>query len=145
MPVLHDPVITLEDVRIRAFSLSSLVLEVMIRVENPNPLGITLRQLPFTVLYNQGDKQTEIASGDPGRTKIPARGSTVLRIPITSRNAALIGALASFLARGGLQVTIRGTATIDALLFGWSIPFSKTLPVTMAQVAGAVSPKETGE
>ncbi|MDP3564246.1 MAG: LEA type 2 family protein [Methanoregula sp.] len=142
MPVLSDPVVSLEDVRVRAFSLSSLDLEVLIRVENPNPLGITLRQLPFTIQYRQGDKQTEIASGDPGRTKISAKGSTVLHIPITSRNAALLGALASFLTRGSLQVTIQGTATIDALLFGWSIPFSKTLPVTMEQVADAVAGKD---
>lgn len=142
MPVLSDPVVSLEYVRVRAFSLLSLDLEVMIRVENPNPIGITLRQLPFTVQYRQGDKQTDIASGDPGRTKIPAKGSTVLHIPITSRNAALLGALASFLTRGSLQVTIQGTATIDALLFGWSIPFSKTLPVTMEQVADAVAGKD---
>ena len=145
MPVLSDPVVSLEDVRVRAFSLSSLDLEVMIRVENPNPLGITLRQLPFTIQYSQGDKQKEIASGDPGRTKIPARSSTVLRIPITSRNAALIGTFASFLTRGSLQVTIKGTAIIDCLLFGWSIPFTKTLPVTMAQVADAVAGKDTKE
>jgi len=145
MPLLHDPVVTLEDVRVRKLSLSSLDLEVTIRVENPNPLGITLRQLPFTVRCSSGHQDTEIAAGNTGRIKIPARGSTVLRIPVTSRNAALLGALATFVTRGGIQVTIQGTATIDALLFGWSIPFSKTLPVTMAQVADAVAGKDTKE
>jgi LEA14-like dessication related protein len=143
MPVLHDPVVTLEDVRVRAISLSSLELEVMIRVENPNAITITLRQLPFTVLCGSGHQNTEIAAGDTGRVTIPARGSTVLRIPVKSQNASLIGALATFVTRGGIQVTIRGTATIDALLFGWSIPFEKTLPVTMAQVADAVAGKDT--
>lgn len=145
MPLLHDPVVTLEDVRVRKLSLSSLDLEVIIRVENPNPLGITLRQLPFTVRCSSGHQGTEIAAGNTGRIKIPARGSTVLRIPVTSRNAALIGALATFVTRGGIQVTIQGTATIDVLLFGWSIPFSKTLPVTMAQVADAVAGKDAKE
>ena len=54
MPVLQDPVITLEDVRVRALSLASLDLLVKIRVENPNPLGITLRELPFTVTGSSG-------------------------------------------------------------------------------------------
>ncbi|MDO9549646.1 MAG: LEA type 2 family protein [Methanoregula sp.] len=142
MPVLHDPVVTLEDVKVRAVSLSSLDLEVMIRVENPNLVGITLRQLPFAVQCSSGSQIKEIATGDTGRVKIPAQGSTVLHIPVTSRNAAILAALATFVTRGSVQVTIQGTATIDALLFGWSIPFSKTLPVTMAQVAGAVAGKD---
>jgi len=143
MPVLHEPVISLEEVKLRAFSLSSFELEVMIRVQNANSLGVTLQELPFTVLCKTGDHNQEIATGNTGRVKIPARGSTVLRIPITSRNAALIRALATFVTRGSMQVTIQGTAIIDCILFGWSIPFSKTLPVTMAQVAGAVAGKDT--
>jgi LEA14-like dessication related protein len=139
---MHDPVVTLEDVRVRKISLSALDLDVMIRVENPNLIGITLRQLPFTVMCSSGNRDQEIASGNTGRIQIPARGSTVLRIPVTSRNAAILAALATFVTRGSVQVTIKGTATIDALLFGWSIPFTKTLPVTMAQVADAVAGKE---
>lgn len=143
MPILHDPVVTLEDVRVRKISLSSLDLEVMIRVENPNPVGITLRQLPFTVQYRSGNQSTEIATGDTGRVKIASQGSTILQIPVKSQNSAIIGALATFVTRGSIQVTIQGTAIIDALLFGWSIPFSKTLPLTMAQVADAVAGKDT--
>ena len=142
MPVLHDPVVTLEDVRVRKISLSSLDLEVAICVENPNLIGITVRELPFTVLCSAGDQNREIATGNTGRVKIPAKGSTVLRIPVTSQNAALIGALATFITRGGMQVMIQGTAIIDCILFGWSIPFSKTLKVTMAQVAEAVAGKD---
>jgi LEA14-like dessication related protein len=139
MALLHDPVVTLEDVRVRAFSLSSLDLEVMIRVENSNPLGITLRELPFIVLCSAGSRDQEIATGNTGQVKISSQGSTLLRIPVTSKNAALAGALATFLTRGGVQVTIQGTAVIDAVLFNWSIPFSKTVPVTMEQVADSLA------
>ncbi|MFA4850754.1 MAG: LEA type 2 family protein [Methanoregula sp.] len=142
MPVLHDPVVTLEDVRVRKITLTSLDLDVMIRVENPNPIGITLRQLPFTVMCSSGNRDQEIAAGNTGRVKIPAQGNTVLCIPTTSQNAALIGALATFVTKGGIQVTIQGKAIIDCLLFGWSIPFSKTLPVTMAHVADAITGKD---
>lgn len=54
MPVFCDPVVTLEDVRFLKVSFSSLDLEVAIRVENPNPLGITLRELLFTVMCSSG-------------------------------------------------------------------------------------------
>jgi LEA14-like dessication related protein len=139
MPVLHEPVVTLEDVKLRSLSLTSLELEVAIRVQNANPLGITIRELPFSVLCQAGDRRTEIATGNTGRVKIAARDSTLLHIPVRSGNAALIGALAAFVARGSIQVTISGTAIIDCLLFGWSVPFSKSLPVTIELFAGSLA------
>ena len=139
MPVLHEPVVTLEDVKLRALSLSSLGLDVAIRVQNANPIGATLRELPFTVMCQAGNRETEIAAGNTGRVKIAARDSTVVHIPVSSQNAALVSALAAFVTRGGVQVTIKGTAIIDCLLFGWSIPFSKTVPVTMGQVADSLT------
>lgn len=141
MPVLSDPVITLEEVRLRKVTLSSIDLEVMIRVENRNPLGITLRELPFSVLCSSATTPQPLASGNTGRAKIAARGSTLLRVPVRSENAALIGALAAFVTKGGVLVTIRGTAVIDAILFGWGVPFEKTVPVTMERVADSLAGK----
>lgn len=145
MPFLRDPVVTLEEIRVRKITLSSLDLELSIRVDNPNLLGVTLRELPFTVLCSSGRTEQQLASGNPGRVKIAANGSTVLRIPVSSQNAALIGALATFITKGGVQVTIRGMATIDAVLFCWSVPFEKTLPVTMEQVAGSLAGKNAAD
>jgi LEA14-like dessication related protein len=139
MPILKDPLVTLEDVRLRKVSLSSLELGVTIRVENPNPLGITLRELPFTVRCRSGHTDQQLASGNTGRVKITGRDSTVLHILVTSQNAAVISALATFVMRGGVQVTVRGMATIDAVLFCWSVPFEKTLPVTMELVASSLA------
>jgi LEA14-like dessication related protein len=143
MHVLRDPVVTLEEVRLTGVSLASLDLDVAIRVVNPNPLGITLRELPFTVMCSSGRTARQLASGTTGRVKIAGNGSTVLRIPVTSQNAALISALATFISRGGISVKIQGTAIIDVILFGWSIPFSKTLPLTIAQVADSLSSKKS--
>jgi LEA14-like dessication related protein len=139
MPVFCDPVVTLEDVRLRHFTVSSLDLEVIIHVENPNPVGITLRELPFTIQCSSGQTTQQLACGNTGRVKIARNGTTVLRIPVTSQNAALINAFGTFVIRGGVQVTILGMAIIDCILFGWSIPFSKTLPVTMTQVAESLT------
>jgi len=141
MQLFRDPVVTLEDIRLRKITLSSLDLELSVRVENPNLLGVTLRELPFTVLCSSGRTEQQLASGNPGRVKIAANGSTVLRIPVTSQNTALAGSLATFIMKGGVQVTVRGTATIDAVLFCWSVSFQKTLPVTMEQVAGSLTGK----
>ena len=139
MPVLHEPVVTLEEVKIRKFSLSSLELDVAIRVQNANPLGVTIRELPFTVQCRAGDQDKEIAAGNTGRVQIAAGDSTLLHVPVRSQNAALIGALATFVARGRVEVTIEGKAIIDCLLFGWSVPFTKTMPVTIEQLADSLA------
>ena len=139
MPVLHEPIVTLEGVTIRALSLPALGPDVTIRVQNANVIGVTLRELPFTVLCHAGDRDIRIATGNTGRVKIAARGSTLLHVPVSSQNAAIIGALASFVTRGGVQVMIQGTAIIDCFLFGWSVPFTKTLPVTIGQVADSLA------
>jgi LEA14-like dessication related protein len=141
MRVLRDPVVLLEDVKVRAVSLSSLNLDVTIRVENENLLGITLKDLTFTVLCSSGSRDQELASGNTGRVKIAARGSTMLHIPVRSQNAALISALTTFMTKGEVQVTVRGTAIIDAVLFSWSVPFEKTLPVTTERIAGSLTGK----
>jgi LEA14-like dessication related protein len=139
MPILKDPVVTLEDVRLRKVSLSSLELDVTIRVENPNIPGITLKELPFTVMCSSGHTDKQLATGNTGRVKITGTGSTVLYIPVASQNAALISALATFVMKGGVQVRVRGTAIIDAFLFCWSVPFEKTVPVTLERVAGSLA------
>lgn len=139
MPVLIDPVVTLEGVRLRAVSLSTLDLNVAIRVENKNPVGVTLKELPFTVFAGAAGEARELAKGNTGRAQIAAKNSTLLHVPVVSHNAALIGALAIFFTKGGVEVTIRGTAVIDAVLFSWSIPFEKSMPVTMDQVAGSLA------
>ena len=91
------------------------------------------------MLCRDTERTRQIAAGNTGRVKIAARDSTLLHIPIRSENAILIGALAALVTRGSVQVTIKGTAIIDCLLFGWSVPFSKTLPVTMEQVADSLA------
>jgi LEA14-like dessication related protein len=139
MPVLHEPLVTLEEVKLRKISLSSLELDVAIRVQNANPLGITIRELPFTVHCRAGDRDQQIAAGNTGRVKIAAGDSTLLHVPVMSQNAALIGALAAFVARGSVDVTIEGKAVIDCFLFGGSVPFTKTMPVTMEQLADSLA------
>ena len=139
MPLLHEPEVTLEDVKLGSLSVSSLELDVAIRVKNKNPVGVTLKELPFKVLCRDCETTRQIASGNTGRVTIPANDSTLLKVPVRSDNAILLSALAALAAQGTVHVTIKGTAVVDAVLFHWSIPFSKDMPVTMDQIVGAVA------
>jgi LEA14-like dessication related protein len=143
MPILHEPAISLEGVKICSLSLSSLCLDVAIRVQNPNPVGMTLREIPFIVLISDGGRQQEIANGNTGNISIPARDGTVLTVPVTSHNKVILRALAAFVAKGGIEVTIKGAAIVDAVITGWSVPFEKTVTVTAAQVMDAVAGRKS--
>jgi LEA14-like dessication related protein len=143
MPVLHEPVVSLEDLRIKAHTSSSVDLEVMIRVQNINPIGLTLRELPFVVVCRGSVTARQIATGNTGKADIPAKDSTLLNIPVRSEKTELIGAFADFVTCGSVEVSIQGLAVIDCTLFGWSVPFSKKIPVTMDQIiAGTLFPQK---
>ena len=135
MSVLSDPVVTLDGVRLESISLSSVVLAVTIRVANNNPVGATLESCPFTISYRNGGTLRVIASGDTGSAKIVANAATVLPVRITSNNAALPGALAAFVTRGKLDLTITGAAKIKFLMISKEIPFFRTVPVTAGEIA----------
>lgn len=137
MPLLHEPEVSLEDVRFRSLSISSLELDVAIRVKNRNPLGVTVKEVPFKVLCRDCATVRQIATGNTGRVTIPANDSTLITVPVRSDNAILLAALAALAAQGTVQVTIKGTAVVDAVLFHWSVPFEKTMPVTMEQIVKA--------
>jgi len=143
MPVLHEPEVTLEDVQLRSLSVSSLELDIVIKVQNKNPFGVTVKELPFKVLCRDCETTRQIATGNTGQVTIPANNSILLKVPVKSDNAILLAALAALASQGNVKVTIKGTAVIDCILFKWSIPFTKDLPVTMDQVVKAAGGGKT--
>ena len=142
MSVLSDPVVTLDGVRLESVSLSSVVLAVTIRVENKNPVGATLESCPFSVSCEQGGKSEVIATGETGSAKIPGNSVTVVPARVTSKNAALLGALAGLVLGGTIGVTITGTAHIKFLMIPKQIPFSRTVPVTRGEIVDMVTGQE---
>jgi LEA14-like dessication related protein len=145
MSILSDPVVTLEGVVVESVSLSTIGLAVTIRVENNNPVGATIESCPFTLSYRNGGTPQVIASGDTGSAKIAADSATVLPVRVSSNNTALPGALAAFVTRGKLDLTINGTAKIKFLMIPKEIPFSRTVPVTVGQIAGMVTSQKKKE
>ena len=135
MSLLKEPSVTLEGVRICSASPTSLDLNVTIRMENPNPVGVTLREIPFLIMIRNGENLQEIANGNTGTVSIPAKDSPLLTVPVTARSSDLVVALAAFVTKGELDVTIKGVARVDAVIICWSVPFEKMMTVTKEQVA----------
>ena len=108
-------------------------------MQNPNPFGLTVREIPFVVISGDGKDQQEIAKGNTSTICIPARGGMVVPVPVVSHNKALIKALATLITGGGVPLTIRGTAVIDCVVTHWSVPFERTVTVTARQLTGALT------
>ena len=141
MPVLREPTVTIDDLRIRSFSLSRLGLDVVIRVVNPNFFGVTVEELPFRITCRTGEGETEIAAGTVNHVRIARSSETTVTVPVATDNAGFIRAIAAFLTQGAIPVTVTGVATIDCFVTSWCFPFTRSLTVTPEMVVDLAARK----
>lgn len=144
MQALNEPLVTIKGVKIRGLHLSSIDFDVILRIENPNPFGATVRELPFTVFFRNGNQEKEIASGETVKMDIPASGSINITVPLTSHDLALFEGLMSLIKKGNIQLEIKGTAVIDHIV-GWSLPVTEEIEITEKEIAEAVLRKIRGK
>ena len=131
--LLKDPIVTVNNVALHSFSLQSLMLDVTVLVDNPNPVGISLKSIAFDLFYQDRNKWVFLSHGERTRFKISA-GSNKIPMPVTVSNAALLTALVGMVANGEITIRITGIATPDFLLFAPRVQFSHetTIPLTLA-------------
>jgi LEA14-like dessication related protein len=144
MQALNEPVVTVKGVKIRALHLSSVDFDVMLKIENPNPFGATVRELPFTVFFRSGTKEKEIASGQTITMDIPPSGSIEITVPLSSHDLALFEGMVSLIKKRNIQLEIKGTAMIDHIV-GWSLPVTEDIEITEHEIAEAVLKKIRGK
>ena len=137
MRLFREPSITLEGVAVRSVAADALELEVDIRVENPNLVGVTIRDLPFAVFCRSGEENVRLATGNAGLVKIRGKGSTTLAVPVSAHSAGILGAVAAFIASGGVDLEVRGTASIDCIVACPAVPFSKTIRLSSGDLTKA--------
>ena len=144
MQALNEPVVSIKGVKIRALYLSSIDFDVILKIENPNPFGATVRELPFTVFFRSGTQEKEIASGQTITMDIPASDSIEITVPLTSHDLALFEGIVSLIKKGNIQLEIKGTAMIDHII-GWSLPVIEEIEITEHEIAEAVLRKIRGK
>jgi len=144
MQTLNEPIVSIKGVKIRALYLSSIDFDVILKIENPNPFGATVRELPFTVFFRSGTQEKEIASGQTITMDIPASDSIEITVPLTSHDLALFEGIVSLIKKGNIQLEIKGTAIIDHII-GWSLPVIEEIEITEHEIAEAVLRKIRGK
>jgi LEA14-like dessication related protein len=124
------PEVKVEGATITSFTLTDLTLDVILSVDNPNPVGITLESLSFDVYYKDGDEWKYLAHGEQtGITISP--GKNIVRVPVTIKNTDLLQSILSFSNSSEIPLQIRGVVVPD-LPGGLSpdIPFTRTISLT---------------
>ena len=134
MLALNEPVITIKGVKIRALHLSSIDFDVILKIENPNPFGATVRDFPFTVFFRNGAQEKEIASGQTIKMDVPPSDSIEITVPLTSHDLALFEGMVSLIKKGNIQLEIKGTVAIDHII-GWSLPVTEEIEITEHEIA----------
>jgi LEA14-like dessication related protein len=124
------PEVKVEGATITSFSLTELTLDVILSVDNPNPVGITLESLSFDVYYGDGDEWRYLSHGEQTGIRIDP-GKNNVTVPVTIKSTDLIGATLSFANSREIPLQIRGVVVPD-LPGGLSpeIPFTRTISIT---------------
>ena len=124
------PEVKVEGANLTSLSLTDLTLDVILSVDNPNPVGITLESLSFDVYYKDGDEWKYLSHGNQTGIRIDP-GKNVVKVPVTVKTTDLIGAVLSVANNQEIPLQIKGVVVPD-LPGGLSpeIPFTKTISVT---------------
>lgn len=126
--LIKEPQINVKDAAITSANIQEIQLNVTLNVNNPNPIGITVKSVVFDVYYQEGNDWVAIGHGEGGGYEIKP-GMNEISVPVTMKSSALLGAGIGTLMKGEITVQIRGTAVPDLLGLNPKIPFTHTTTI----------------
>ncbi|WP_298669823.1 LEA type 2 family protein [uncultured Methanofollis sp.] len=132
-PPLRPPEVTVTGIAVTGLTLESMDLEVDLAVNNPNPIGITVRDVSVNVSYSKEGREVFLGSGRSEEIVIPAYNRTEVAIPVTMDTMAMLSAAGTLILSGELEVTAEGTMTVDAGIISFNVPFGKTTKVSVRE------------
>jgi LEA14-like dessication related protein len=126
--VIKEPQIDVKNVAITSTNLQEIRVNVTLNVNNPNPIGITIKSVVFDVYYQQGNDWVLIGHGEGGGYAIKP-GMNEITVPVTLKTSEVMGAGIGALMKGEITVQIRGTAVPDLMGLNPQIPFTHTTTI----------------
>ena len=137
---VSQPTVAIEGVRPVTLTPASTTLEVDVRITNPNPFEIPVKETQFTVSAVEGSALRTLGTGNMGPFMLPAGQSSRLNVPVTLDNRALLDAALAAVKAGQDQMTFRVAGTVTGDLYGITtvdVPFEQDRTVTLQEVVGA--------
>jgi len=122
---LREPTVTVTSIALEGISLTTISIGTEIRVENPNPVGITLANLTFDLFYETEEGLRYLGHGGGENLTIPKNSTSTFHIPVEIENVQALQALGVMVKKGSLSLVARGTAAVDLKITTVRIPFEK--------------------
>ncbi|HYB20651.1 MAG TPA: LEA type 2 family protein [Thermodesulfobacteriota bacterium] len=120
---LEKPTVTLKEVAVTRISLTDINFLFGIEVQNPNSLDLTLKDLEYTVYFND----REVGRGRVEKEVLVAKAaSTLVQLPLQADFKSLGDPLGMIIAGKDLRYKIEGACVLKARLGSTRIPFSKS-------------------
>jgi LEA14-like dessication related protein len=129
--LLKDPEITVKGAVPAAVSLSGITLDVTLQVDNPNPVGITLKSVAFDLFYKSGGRWEFLASGRQGAKSAIRPGKSDITIPVSAKNAEIVKAVIGMVTTGSIDIRIDGKAAVDLKILAPEVPFTKEMNIPL--------------
>jgi LEA14-like dessication related protein len=116
--VLEKPKVALETVDVREVGPAGATVVFNVRVENPNPVGITVDALKYDIeiagkLLSSGQLEKP--------AQVPAKEKVLVGIPVSVKYSDVLNSVMSFLSSGLSTYRVKGEAAIGL----FSIPFDQ--------------------
>ncbi len=119
---IKKPTVNVVSVKPSSVTPTSVILNVKVRIDNPNPIGAHLTKIEFDI-YNQN---RYLGHGEKKDVSIKANGITEITIPVKIEDIQAIKALYTLAKNGEITLKIKGTAYVDLKITSFGIPFEQT-------------------
>ena len=129
--LFQQPTITVKNVSVQNFNLTSADLLIYATVHNPNPIGATLTKITYNIYYLRNGEFRFLGSGERGGFQVPAQANVTLGLPVTVTNAEVVRTTAQALREGSVTVLVNGTASLDLGITTFDIPYNQTQKVNL--------------
>lgn len=117
---LRNVQISVDGVRVESVNLTSAMLNISLRIVNPNTNAVTIDRTDYTVFINN----VSLGSGQNlERVTIPAGGSMVIPQPFTVSYSGAAQSVWSYIIQGEADYRLVGTAYFDTFLGTVSVPY----------------------
>ncbi len=119
----QPPVVDFRSVALKDVALSGATIDVVLSVKNPNPFGIDIRRLAYSLYADS----TLVGIGLPlERLQIPAKDSSVVRLPVSFEYRTLGMVIVQLLTQGEVNYRVKGDVTVGTPVGELNRPFDAT-------------------
>lgn len=110
-----------------ALGLHNSIVRVKIRIENPNPVGVSMERMEFNLYYDNDGTLVYIGHGEKENIFLAPESNTTIIVPLIVSNKGLIKTIAKIIMERNAEFIVKGKVYIGIGPIAIGIPFEETI------------------